>query len=308
MNLAFTIFEKDYHFGAAILLNSLYESGYRGLFVLIHRGIEPHWLENAIETFDKRGIRLSAEKIDSNRHLAQAKPSEALRLIKEHPACHKIFYFDSDIVVKCGWEFIEKWADFGISLIEENVKRGMSAQHPQRMMWCEWAEAKRYAVLRHPNLYFNSGFFATKTACKGFLRNWEIVLDELQKEGLEIDLNGGHIKKHISKDPLRRFTTWDQDAMNLALMLTDEEYSPMGPEEMDFLPGGRTLSHAVGSHKPWIGKYISRAMCGKSPRACDAHFWKFVGKPINPFHFSSKNINHVSVVIAKLISRFYRSA
>jgi hypothetical protein len=47
------------------------------------------------------------------------------------------------------------------------------------------------------------------------------------------------------------FNKTDQDALNIAVMTAPEPVSIMGSEGMDFRPGGRTVSHALGMEKPW---------------------------------------------------------
>ena len=43
------------------------------------------------------------------------------------------------------------------------------------------------------------------------------------------------------------------------------EILAVGPEGMDFLPGGHLLSHAAGGGKPWRGGFLRAALRGRPP-------------------------------------------
>ncbi|QEG01046.1 hypothetical protein Mal15_51220 [Stieleria maiorica] len=305
-DIVFTLFEGSYHLGAGALLNSVVNSGFKGDFYLVHREQPPVWFEPARESIANHGVQLKALQTSESKHLAQVKASVALNLMEEHGSCSKVFYFDPDIVVKRNWAFFEKWTEFGVCLVEEVVKRRMSADHPQRMLWKEWAEEKGFVVKRTLGKYFNSGFFAFRREHCDFLEHWNAVLTHRHNDGIEVNVAGGYSQKFDDQDdPLQAFSTWDQDAMNLALMMSDLPLSTMGPEEMDFLPAGTTMSHAVGSRKPWNRSYLRDALVGFPPQTVDKVFWNNAQFPIRLFSARHLTQKQIAVKLASLVGRVY---
>jgi hypothetical protein len=80
----------------------------------------------------------------------------------------------------------------------------------------------------------------------------------------------------------------------------------MGPEGMDFIPGGFTMSHAVGTSKPWRKHFIASALRAVPPNIADKIFWSNVYGPIKPYSSSQIKMKKVALGIASLIGRFYR--
>jgi hypothetical protein len=63
--------------------------------------------------------------------------------------------------------------------------------------------------------------------------------------------------------------TWqatDQDLLNIVAMTTDVPLTTLGPDGMDFVPGGYVMSHAVNSPKPWGRSYLKVALTGATAR------------------------------------------
>ena len=58
------------------------------------------------------------------------------------------------------------------------------------------------------------------------------------------------------------FQVSDQDALIVHLYSTDSRESLLGREAMDFIPGGYTMSHAVGSENPWRNWLLASAFGG----------------------------------------------
>ena len=135
--------------------------------------------------------------------MAQAKASVTIQLMEEFKTAQNFYHFDPDIVVRRNWDFFEAWVTYGVCLIEEMVNRRMSSDHPQRMMWKEWATERGYTIRRSIGKYFNSGFFAFKRGNCDFLKHWDSILAKRQEEGFEVDPDGGHKRKFLSE--LNRF-------------------------------------------------------------------------------------------------------
>lgn len=82
--------------------------------------------------------------------------------------------------------------------------------------------------------------------------------------------------------------------------------SEMGPEAMDFVHGGWTMSHAVGTPKPWKKRFLVSALKGISPTLQDSAYWKNVDGPIHSFSNSKIRRTKFSILLATFIGRFYR--
>lgn len=305
MNLVFTLFENDYHLGAGVLVNSLLRAGFRGSFVAGFRNEPPKWFGQAGRLAASCNFNFVPRRIETEGHLAQLKPSFAISLLQEFPDVENFFYFDPDIVIRGPWEFFENWNQFGIALVEEIVTRGMSERHPQRLMWGEWAKTHGYSVTRSLNMYFNSGFFGFRQQHKSFLTQWDDILQKCRNDGLVVNTRGGHLKKYSSSKMSFLFNSWDQDAMNLALMLSEADITSMGPEAMDFIPSGKTMSHAVGASKPWNQNYVAGCLQGKAIRMADRAYWEIADKPISVFSPRRVFQKRLAIKISSFLQRFY---
>src|SRR4051812_41756077 len=105
-----TLFENHYHYGLAVLVNSLYKQGYTGNVYVGYKGALPNWVTNSgkvssqINFFEWSAVhtlKVSAEldlyflPLTTDYHLTNYKPDFMLNLLNG-PAgeADKIFYFD----------------------------------------------------------------------------------------------------------------------------------------------------------------------------------------------------------------------
>jgi hypothetical protein len=102
------------------------------------------------------------------------------------------------------------------------------------------------------------------------------------------------------------FHTIDQDALNLALMLSDVPINAAGPEGMDFLPGGHLLSHAAGGTKPWRGGFLREALRGRPPGLAQKFFYSYARGPLPVLSTGTLAWRKLDLRLAALIGRFYR--
>jgi hypothetical protein len=298
-----TLFEGDYHLGVAALANSLFRFGYRGDIHVGYRGALPRWMLDFSTSTPSRppspdGIAFSFHQIDTPWHLANYKPQFIKSIFASNPTVQAVFYFDPDIVIKCPWSYYEEWVQTGMALVEEIATYKMSYNHPIRRKWM--AVAAELEIRCHPAMdqYFNSGFIGLLRSCERFLDDWEKIITVLPNYGIDLS----------SFMPLNRphpFCGPDQDALNIVAMAAEPFLSTIGPEGMDLRPGGFTMSHAVGSPKPWRKKYLISALRGIKPSAADKAFWENAETPIPAFPAVVVRNRRAMIRLASLIGRFY---
>jgi hypothetical protein len=85
-----------------------------------------------------------------------------------------------------------------------------------------------------------------------------------------------------------------------------ETISVMGPEAMDFAEGGHTMSHAVGSIKPWANGFVLKALDGRVPSKADKAFMENARQPIPVFSNEDYRWRLFKLRLASAISRFVR--
>jgi hypothetical protein len=301
-----TLFEGHYHFGFAVLLNSILRGGFSGLVWAGHRGPLPPWTSQlkAIGPglFElPNGAKLQFEAMEPTAHFANYKPDFMLSLIHRGVAKKLLWYFDPDVTVRCAWKFFPKWASFGISICSDVINGSMLPNNPLR---CLWVEAAAKAGWGEPTVqqtrYYNSGMVGLEIKHSGFLERWRdaISLAIHAGEGMDSTSFLAGTREGI-------FYLLDQDTMNLTIMYGDEPISGIGPEGMGFIAGGFTLYHSVGSPKPWRKEFFRRALRGIPPNNADKHFLECAEGPIHPFRASELKKKWQTVKIANLIGRFY---
>lgn len=307
-----TLYEGHYHYGVAALTNSLFNNGFRGPVYIGYRGALPTWADSAFDNPDLRweggktmkvleGLNLHFLPLTINYHLTNYKPDFMLQLwagpAKE---VENMFYFDPDIVIKCKWLFFETWVNYGIALVHEITANDMPSNHPVRLLWRDIIYENSEQVNNHLTSYINAGFFGLKKEQIQFVEIFSkfilIAMDKYNVDMVKFDFTD-------RTDP---FFAKDQDVLNIAAMCTKVSLSEMGPEAMDFIHGGFTMSHAVGGPKPWKKKFITSVFKGVPPSLADKAFWKNVGMPIKTFSKNTKRYKNYSIKVASFLGRFYR--
>jgi hypothetical protein len=293
-----TLFEGDYHYGVGALVNSLHRCGYRGSIEVGYRGNLPDWLRNAEGLLKGTSITLRTHLLQTDWHFANYKPKFINTVFDLNPTIQAVYYFDPDIVIKCQWFYYEEWIQNGIALVEEIATNGMPYNHPIRLRWLE--VAKDLDIVCHPTFsqYFNSGFVGLHRSCKHYLADWLKIIAAVPKYGAELN-------SFMPANRPHPFCGVDQDALNIVAMAAEPHLSTMGPEGMDFIPGGFTMSHAVGSPKPWRKKFFLSAMKGIKPSLADKEFWNNADGPIPVFPARVVRQRRFMMNLASLIGRFY---
>ncbi|HSY54110.1 MAG TPA: hypothetical protein VK785_06660 [Opitutaceae bacterium] len=302
-----TLFEGDYHLGAAALINSLCTAGFDGAVVCGHRGPVPPWAQAARKL---GSVEVSFVALETTIHLTNYKP-EFLHHVwtNLYPTADRVFYFDPDMVIRAAWSFFEEWTDYGVALVED-VNSPMPESHPRRGAWRRCLAQRYQHARRETSLYVNGGFIGLSRAHQGFLREWRNAMSLVGEQigGLERSMfSFGAIRPQM-ESPAYPFSKTDQDALNIAVMTASQPVSIMGAEGMDFRPGGWTMSHALGPEKPWRKKFIRAALAGRAPTMADREFWIHVAAPLPVFSTCITAWHRTTLTLASLVGRFYRRA
>lgn len=308
-----TLYEGHYHHGLAALSNSLYNNGFRGSIYVGYKGELPFWANRAKDNLLLEwkggktlsvadGLELHFLPITIDFHLANYKPDFMLELwSKSAKQEESMFYFDPDIVIKCQWNYFEKWIDHGVALVHEIIANDMPNSHPLRKDWEKVIEKSNKKIIRSVDSYINSGFCGLLKKNIGFLDDWSNII-KVATVDFGFDVNQFELSQYRGY----MFFAQDQDAFNIAAMCSESPISEMGPEAMDFIHGGFTMSHATGNPKPWKKNFITSGLKGNPPTKAEKEFWNNVEFPINTFNRNTKIYKKIAIKIASILGRFYR--
>lgn len=301
-----TLFEKHYHYGVGGLVNSLYAHGYRGTVWAGYRGELPFWaaplrVENEVSIYDvAEDLQIRFVLLETSHHFTNYKPDFMLDLWEHYcPDVEKLYYLDPDIVLKSEWRFFEEWSDYGVALCED-VNSPMHHSHPVRTMWKNFYAPKGIALDHPVDLYVNGGFVGVDKKAIGFLTLWK-QLQDLMAEAI-----GGLENAFIPSNRSYLFHKTDQDALNMSIMGTDLPVSIMGQEAMDIKYGGFTMSHALGSPKPWKKQFASAALRGNRPSLADRAYWQHVESPIPLFDKKALIGKQIDLKVGAFIGKLIR--
>ncbi|WP_347049774.1 hypothetical protein [Flavobacterium olei] len=316
-----TIFEGHYHYGVAALSNSLYENGFTGNIYAGYRGTLPEWIlkgkkeavckwNNAITLAPAKGIKIIFLPIETNYNMANYKPDFMLELWNG-PAknAESIFYFDPDIVINDSWDSYEQWVNCGVALCED-VNSPLQKYHPRRQGWKSYYKEYNIDLNFKNAIYVNAGFVGLLKKDITFLKLW-IQMQEIMGPaigGLEnsIFLNQSYNSTVLRMKGFQIFDKPDQDALNAAIEAYDGIVSYIGKEGMGFTEGESTMSHGMGSPKPWKANHLLRAIQGKIPRNSDVIYWKNCSYPFLAHSKLEIKKKSISIKLAKVIGRFYK--
>lgn len=302
-----TLFEGHYHMGVGALVNSLYKHGFRGYVYAGYRGELPPWakpLRDGAEFSEyavAEGCWIRFVKVDTPWHLTNYKPRFMLDVWDRlAPEAQAMFYFDPDIIVKCRWSFFESWVKHGVGLCQEITASAMPTNHPLRCEWKAWLRQRDIATVNDLAQYFNGGFVCLQKHQTEFLETWRKVMDGMSEE---VDLSG-----FTPGDRSQPFNMTDQDGLNMTAMASAYSLSTIGPEGMDLVPGGFTMSHAVGSPKPWRKRFTVCALSGRAPSQPDRLWLANCDGPIQVLTPWQRRLKTMDLKIGAVIGRFIRRA
>lgn len=299
-----TLFYGDFHYGVGVLANSLYMQGYRGIIWVGYSGNLPSWVypirqrDGYQEMAVGDGLFLRFIYLEKKSYIHFYK-TVLLREVfdKYSPNVDAVFFFDSDIVNRGLWDFYERWVTRGISICEDAWAYFMPADHPIRLAWKEYVEKLGYQCIRLVHKYYNSGFVGIHRQYKDFLFLWEDLITIFQKE------NSFMKRGETLKYPY--INLHDQDALNIALMVSDFPISTVAPDGMDFNNRrGFLMSHAAADEKPWRKKLIAKALNGCPPSYTDKIFWQHTQTPIQVYPVKYVKHKQRMLSLASAFGRF----
>lgn len=301
-----TLFEKDYHHGAAALANSLTTNGFEGTLWAGYRGELPAWakgekLENGqtkMSLSPKASLRFVP--VDTPMHFTNYKPWYMISVLEQlDPHADAVFYFDPDIVVPTRWSYYEEWTGYGVAMSEDNHYH-VGRHHPLRHAWKAFAREKNLPIRHEFSRFCNGGFLGVRREFGSFLKLWADLVEAAEPET-------GSLKSWQKLDRTHRFGCGDQDAMNVAAMITEHPVAIYGPNGMDFVPsaGRPMMSHAVDKPKPWRKQYLREFLRGRAPSRPDRLFWEYASSPIELFPAHHVKRQRTSLRLAAFLARFY---
>lgn len=297
-----TVFEGDYHYGVAALVNSLSKNGFDGAFYAGYRGKLPPWANPSVNhgTAEMRlqnGMRVHFIPLDTDLHLCNYKPEFMLNVWdRECPEAEAGFYFDPDIVVLCRWGFFEEWVLGGVALCADATPE-LPPTHPLRHAWRRYFEAHGEKLDREQSFYINSGFVGLRREQRAFLESWRKMI-HLSRPA------AGDLKYINLGDPTILFSIPDQDCLNAATMSSTEPISCMGRDGMSFLGGGHVMSHAIGTPKPWQKRPLWDAFRrGQRPTHTDRIFLDHVSSPIPAYSPSRLSDLYRQIRLARFVAK-----
>jgi len=311
-----TLFDNDYHLGAAALFNSAVHQGFKGLLVAGYRGALPPWAEHASPTpaafgleaktlAVAEGVTLLLVRLDTDMHLTNYKPWFMLDIF-EHLAPSVLYYMDCDICIAQPWGYFDDWASCGVALCED-INSPIHRHHPKRIGWRRAFEPQGFRMEYRGPYYVNGGLVGLERKNLAFLKTWR-SLTEIMFEVI----GGGRVAKiqageaYKSKGFGECFEASDQDALNATIeACPDVPVSLLDRAAMGFQPGLPVAPHALLIDKPWRRNYLKWLSRGHPPREVDRLFWRYVDGPIRILQREAPGKRRV-IQFAKGVGRFYR--
>jgi len=313
-----TLFEGNYHYGVAALVNSLCVNGFEGIIYAGYRGDRPMWAIQATDSTVDRWRHATTlhvtEKVsviflplDTDYHLTNYKPDFMLDLIAGLAGEEtSLFYLDPDIVINEHWKYFTEWVSCGVALCED-VNSPLAENHPRRTGWRRFYASKQMYLSFKSDRYVNGGCVGTHPTHKSFLETWKECQEMVSQTvggSSAAKISGGQALSY--KGFANCFDSTDQDALNAAVECTKIPCSILGQEAMGFKTGRAILPHALGPNKPWERSYFLFALKGSPPRSVDKLYWQYASGPITVHSLLYVTLKRLSIKLASFIGRFYR--
>jgi len=148
----------------ALLVNSLYEHGFRGTVYAGYRGDLPPWAAAARRESRYSELAVAPGLVPALRsplehqlHFMNYKPTSCSPWDDYCPEAGALFYFDPDILVQCRWSFFEEWIRFGVAVCADLIP-SLPPDHPLRHAWREYFEPHGVRFIREQSIIFQRRF------------------------------------------------------------------------------------------------------------------------------------------------------
>ena len=289
----FTLCEPGFAAGAAALFNSLNEAGFDGTFIIGLKGAPCRWMR-AVPKLPSGSANFRIVEVDTDRHLTHAKARFATRILDELcPRCAGVVYFDPDIIVKARWTEIVEHVRAACAVCADASSPGWKESGDA---WVAFAQQVSGRKPELDGLCCNAGFVGVSRPFRRVFELWEQLIDACIKNGFD-----ARCFTWDNEHPLPFFFV-DQDMLNIAIRLAGVPVWIGGPETMDFAPGGRWVSHAITTPKPWDRWYLPRALAGRTIRACDIAFWENASAPIPALPAPLRWLHQLDLALARRVA------
>ena len=314
-----TLFEHHYHYGVAVFVNSLCQSGFTGTVYAGFRGPVPGWAKSSakllpnghLELIVTPEVRIIFIPLQTRAHFANYKADFMLQIETIAAAeSDALIYCDPDIVINSEWSYIENWLTCGVAICED-VNSPVSEYHPRRMGWRRFFKEFGYDLQPRTPFYANSGFVGMTWNHRKLLPLWQEFMGRISAllGGEDVAGIDGGRKPPGPFGVGDCFSTPDQDALNALFEASpDLPFSILGREAMGFQAGRTPFPHALGSPKPWLRNYISRSFSGFAPGKVDKVYWSHAEGPLQPFTKSHILSVRAQLAIGSALGRFIKRA
>jgi hypothetical protein len=298
--------ERTYFHGATVLLNSLIRNGFSGELVIGYRGALPPLIADlrgetdGVPRIVAPGVSVRFLPVDSTWHLTNLKASFMQRVFEEiRPDLGTMFYFDADLLLRCGWQHFERWVKHGVVLALDMSETFMPPQHVFRREWEALAARCGLTNIRPATGYVNGGCIGVSAKHFEFIRVWARLMRQLEADGhdmTKVTVTGG----------MPEFAKMDQDVLNATVMATDVPLALLGQEAMDIFPSSVIMTHYMFHAKPWLRDYITDALKGFPPERNEFVFWDLANNPIPSFTPAELRAKRRRMKLARLIGLLRR--
>jgi hypothetical protein len=309
-----TLFEKDYHLGVAVLVNSLARAGFTGTVRAGFRGPLPPWARGAKQTNATTwelaipsGPQIVFTQIGTDAHFANFKPEFMLRIFDASDA-EAVLYFDPDVVVNTTWRYLEDWLSCGVAVCDD-VNSPVAENHPRRIGWQRFFAPLGYDLRYRGSPYANSGVVGVARAHRRLLEVWKEMQAAVSASLGGTDVVGIPGGRMFEEDYgfADCFRQPDQDTLNAAFeACPDIPVSFLGKQAMGFDASKPELPHSIGPLKPWNRRYLREALQGHPPTRVDKCFWQAADGPLQPFTAAQLAMYRRRIVICAGLGRFIR--
>src|SRR5260221_5270325 len=123
-----TLFVRDYHYGVAVLVNSLCGAGFAGTVCAGFHGPLPPWAEGHAKPVGRGRwemevtpkVRIVFLELDTEVHFADFKPEFLLQVESwAGSESDAVIYCDPDLVFQTDWHYIVDWLSCGVAVCDD---------------------------------------------------------------------------------------------------------------------------------------------------------------------------------------------